>query len=320
MTRRSNARKSADPLENDGEGGVSSMRWRIVAVALLGVLLPLPLMWLFRLAMQGYGVNTSVIQGRFVVPMLLPEQRAALSTYGQDCQNDADCGPHLRCNEDEVGHLYCIDSECNTDSDCPEEYVCRLERSLSGNAWMRRCSRIGVRKEGEICEGFPSIREEGCEKGLICTGFCGRPCRLGEPSSCPEGFNCKADEDGPACIPSCEGRACPEGQRCITGLLGGIGSICMKVYGQDCELTPCPQGLSCTRIPSVRSPGRIAMECLRDCGGTEDPPCPEGTACFLFQCRQACDPQGPPVCVPGFACGRDHSSQPWVCLPTSRSE
>jgi hypothetical protein len=296
------------------------MKWRALLPVLLGLLIASPLMWLLHSMTSGYDVPLPVPHGRSVVPMLSPEERLRLRTYDQECQTDGDCEPPLRCTYDRMGRGYCSDSECRTERDCGRDYVCRAQGVINGKDLRRACSRVGERKEGEICESFPDIREEGCERGLLCPGFCGRPCRLDETASCPEGFTCKEGLNGPSCVPTCEGRSCPDGQRCITGLLGGIGSVCMKVYGQDCDLTPCPQGLHCTRIPSTTNPGNIWMECLRGCGGKEDSPCPEGSACFLFQCRRACDPHGPPSCAPGFACGQQNPSQPWVCRPSSRSE
>jgi hypothetical protein len=293
------------------------MERRSFLPALLGFLLPLPLMGLLYLALSGDEVPLPVPQGRFLVPMLTAAERQSLRTYGQECQTDADCEPRLRCTYDREGRRSCVDSACGTNRDCPRDHVCRTQRAPNGKDLMRACARVGVRKEGELCDNFPVIPEEGCERHLLCSGFCGRPCRLNEPSSCPEGFNCRQDDDGPVCVPSCEGRSCPEGQRCITGLAGGIGSICMKVYGQDCELNPCPQGLRCIQTPSPSAPGKIWMECARSCGDT---PCPDGTVCSFYQCRTACDLQGPPVCGPGFACRRHDPGQPWACMPSSRSE
>jgi hypothetical protein len=102
-------------------------------------------------------------------------------------------------------------------------------------------------------------------------------------------------------------------------LMGEGGSVCMKIHGQDCQQTPCTQGLKCIRNTYPSIPGHLWMECLRHCGGKQ-PPCPEGTACFLFQCRQSCDPENPSACGPDFYCGRNHPNQPWVCLPGSRQK
>jgi hypothetical protein len=103
-------------------------------------------------------------------------------------------------------------------------------------------------------------------------------------------------------------------------LMAEGGSVCMKIHGQDCERTPCAEGLYCTRNAYPDASGEIWMECLRGCGGESDPPCPEGSVCFLFQCRKACDPEERSVCGEGFKCGRNHPSMPWACVPGSTSK
>ena len=210
---------------------------------------------------------------------------------------------------------YCTDSTCLTTDDCAEDFACRTLRSSSGKDLLRTCSLEGLRQEGEMCEEHPAKREDGCQKGLICHGFCGRPCRLDKTTSCADGYVCKDGDNGASCQPSCEGRACPPGQRCVTTLLGGIGSVCMKVHGQDCEINPCSQGLSCSRTTFTTEPGKLWMECLKMCSKG----CAEDEACSLFQCRPACDPDGPSVCEPGFACLRNYPGQPWACMPDSRA-
>jgi hypothetical protein len=293
------------------------MKWRAILSILLGILLPLPLVWLLSATMSGHGTHPTLPQGLRLVPMLTAEERQRLRTYDQACRTDAECESPLHCLGDRrTGRKHCTDSECLAESQCPPAHVCRARFTENSQEVVLGCSRVGVRKEGELCEEFPSIPEDGCEKGLLCQGFCGRPCRLDEPSSCPDGFVCKEGSDGPSCLPTCEGRACPAGQRCVTSLMGGIGSVCMTVHGQDCELTPCGKGLDCSIEVYPTAPGEVWMQCLGLCGDTE-PRCPQGRVCSLYQCHQACEPDGPSVCEPGFACRRHPSSQT-VCRPDSR--
>lgn len=296
------------------------MKWRTVLPVLVMILMPLPLIWMLSIAMSdpGSGARMSLPPGKTFVPMLSLEERQRLTTYEHDCRTDADCDPQLRCVYDmQTSRHHCTDSLCTEDEHCPEGFACVPWSAENDKDLIRVCSLVGVRKEGELCRPVPERTKDGCERGLFCQGFCSRPCRMDEPASCPEGYYCRADKEGSYCMPTCEGRSCPSGQRCVE-LMGGQGSVCMKIHGQDCQQDPCEQGLHCTLNTSPSTSGHIWMQCLQDCG-RDKPSCAEGTACFLFQCRKSCDPENSTACGPDFHCGRKHPSQPWVCLPGSAS-
>jgi hypothetical protein len=294
------------------------MNWRTALPALPGLLIPLPLVWLVYIAMSGSGSRLHSPQGKSFVPMLTHEERLGLRTYEHDCRTDADCDPQLRCVYDvRTARGRCTDSTCMEDAHCPVGFACNPQGTLNEKDLVRACLLLGVRTEGELCELQPQDRKDGCARGLVCQGFCGRPCRLNEPASCPEGYFCYDGIEGASCLPTCEGRSCPTGQRCVQ--LMGKPSTCMTVHGQDCELNPCADGLHCMRNAYPDARGHIWMECLQACGKSK-PPCPEGTACFLFRCRKSCDPKDSSVCGPGFGCGRNHPSMPWACIPSFESE
>ncbi|REG28910.1 hypothetical protein ATI61_108453 [Archangium gephyra] len=296
------------------------MKWRKAVSTLLVLLMPLPLVWLISIAMSGHGSSERMTlpPGRTLVPMLSLEERLRLPTYAHDCRTDADCDHPLRCAYDvPTSRYHCTDSLCTGDEHCPQGFACIPWSAENDKDMIGICSLTGVRTEGELCQSLPESPKDGCAKGLFCHGFCGRPCRVDESASCPEGYYCHSDKEGSYCMPTCEDRPCPAGQRCI-GLMAGQGSVCMTIHGQDCEQTPCPQGQHCTLNANPRTPGHIWMECLQGCG-TSRPPCPEETACFLFQCRKSCDPENTSACGPGFRCGRNHPSQPWVCVPDPTS-
>jgi len=295
-----------------------NMKWRMSLQVLLVLLLLLPLLWLSSIAMFGPGARVTLPQDKPLVPMLSREERLRLTTYEHDCGTDADCETQLRCVYDvRTARQHCTDSSCTEDGHCPDGFACIPFGTVNGKELVRVCSMLGVRKEGEICESLPSDRQEGCAKGLVCQGFCGRPCREEEPASCPEGYFCHVGGAGSSCLPTCEGRSCPADQRCVQ-LMGGHTSVCMTIHGQDCERTPCSRGMHCTLNTYPTTPGQVWMECLRNCG-EDEPPCPEGSVCFLYQCRKSCDPQDSSVCGPGFSCGRNHPSMPWACVPGTRS-
>lgn len=293
------------------------MSWRRVLSVVLALFVPVPLVWLVFIAMSGSSTHVPLPRGKTLVPMLSHEERLRLSTYERDCSTDADCDPQLRCVYDVPTTRYrCTDSKCSEDEHCPEGSACIPRAAANDKDVIRVCALLGVRKEGELCERTPFRRKDGCERGLVCYGLCGRPCQVDEPDSCPEGYFCQEGSEASSCLPTCEGRSCPEGQRCVQ--LMEKASVCMTIHGQDCERTPCARELHCTHTTYPSTPGEIWMECLRDCGESK-PPCPEGTVCYLFQCRKSCDPQDSSVCDPTFRCGRSHPSMPWACLPGNKS-
>jgi hypothetical protein len=101
------------------------MNWRKLPPALLGLLIPLPLVWLVYIAMSGLGSQVLLPQGKSSVPMLSQEERLGLRTYEHDCRTDADCDPQLRCVYDvRTARGRCTDSTCTDDEHCPMGSAC----------------------------------------------------------------------------------------------------------------------------------------------------------------------------------------------------
>jgi hypothetical protein len=300
------------------------MRGRTLLAVLLGVLLPLPLAWLLHILMFARGTDESLPRDKTLVPMLSPEERRGLLTYGRHCDTNADCEAPLQCFfNTRLMSRYCSDSKCMTDVQCPEGFVCRTQTTTGNGDALRVCSLTGVRREGEACLVNTDSTDYACEKGLLCQGRCGRPCNMSAPTSCPEGFFCHAgSEDGPSCLPTCEGRGCPEGQQCVVRdkprLQGRQVSRCARVYGHDCRQHPCAQGQKCVLDDNPRVPDAVWMECLSTCGEGA-PPCPEGTVCHQYRCHTSCEPEEPSSCAPGFTCHRKTAREPWRCVPTPRA-
>jgi len=300
------------------------MNWRTLLAAMFGVLLILPLAWLFFAAMFGQGLNVPHTQVKGPVPMLSSEERRSLITYERKCATDADCESPLRCFfSSRSMSRYCSDSRCVTDMQCKEGFACRTQTTLSNGDPIRVCSLVGKRQEGEVCLPHASTLDYACGQGLLCNSLCGRPCKLEDPSSCPEGFFCHdGSDDGPTCLPTCEGRTCAEGQRCVSldrpRIDGRHASICATVYGQDCTQNPCSQGQHCSLYTYPQPADAVWMECLAYCG-KDSPPCPEGTVCHMYECLKSCAPEDPASCEPGFVCHRKAAKEPWRCVPAPRA-
>jgi hypothetical protein len=290
------------------------VNWRALLAILGGLLLPVPLVLLLADGLlPRQPVHT--VGGRPVSPVLTHEQRLRLQTYRRECLHKEDCEPPLGCLLDaRAGWFYCTDSQCATDAQCAEGFTCQPLPTNEGSPLVRACIPSGVRREGENCVTIPSGPEEACEPGLLCgQGWCGRPCQREEPTRCPEGFFCGDTLPGPACLPTCEGRPCPEGLRCVRDDRKGA-SACVVVRGQDCQQSPCPEGRKCMAVFGASKVGQVWMECYPQCN-KDLPPCPEGFLCEGRMCRKACDPNGPDVCEPGFKCLRRFERQPWMCQP-----
>jgi hypothetical protein len=288
------------------------MRWRTLLAPLLGFLLLLPLAWALHTVMLG-GLRPTPEAA--LVPMLSPGERQSLMTYERPCSGRKDCEPSLACffNTRSMWR-YCTDSRCMTDQHCTEDMVCRTVETVRGGPRLRQCTLVGVRREGEPCADMMTSREAACERGLLCQAdHCGRPCRVEEPGSCPGGFFCRDGFDGPSCLPTCEGRVCPEGQDCVR-LDEGV-SVCARVHGQNCQRTPCPEGQKCSISNTFSHPYEAWGTCILYCDEASASPCPEGFVCDVGACRKSCDPAVPDACGPHYKCHRYSEKFPWTCDP-----
>lgn len=287
------------------------MRWRTGLLILLGMMLPLPLVWMALMPLWGMRAAETNTQ---LIPMLSPEQRRSLLTYERSCEKPGDCQAPLTCfMETRSGIYFCTDSRCMKDQDCSKGFACRAFRSAENDSIVNRCSPLGVQREGEPCDLYPDTQQRGCAPGLFCEkGWCGRPCVLTDPASCPEHFFCGQGVNGPTCLPTCRGRSCPEGEQCVA--FGERTSICAKLHGQDCEQTHCSSGQVCSTEGISDHADAVWRTCRTLCDKTRST-CSEGSVCHIFRCRQSCEPEGPDVCGPDRHCARRWPEDPWTCLP-----
>jgi hypothetical protein len=288
------------------------MRWRKPLAVLVGLLLVLPLAWVLHITLFGGFQPTADVK---VAPMLSAEERRSLMTYERPCGGGQHCEPPLGCFfNTRARWTYCTDSRCMTDQQCSEDMACRTLETVGRGPAIRHCTLVGDQKEGDTCFEMPSSRDEACERELLCQeGRCGRPCRLEEPTRCPEGFFCHEGLNGPSCLPTCAGRSCPEGQECVR-LEKGM-SVCAEVHGQNCRRTPCPGEQECFVWNPIDHPSEVWMTCLLDCDEKNPSSCPEGFVCEMSYCRKACDPAVPGACGPHYKCYRYSERYAWTCDP-----
>lgn len=289
------------------------MTWRALTTVLLGLLLTVPLVALFVSSSWPKPLASPELEQRNVAPMLSQEQRRQLSTWRQPCRRSDDCDSPLVCFADvNMRGLYCTDSDCVTDAQCRDDFVCGLVSTLNGEV-LKRCLLVGDRREGESCVRFSKKYAEACARGLLCDGWCGRPCEPEVPGSCPEGFFCPREggPEGPSCLPSCEARGCPPGQACIR--FGQGASVCSVVRGTNCQQLPCPEAQVCQTHTLPRRAGVVWMRCELPCSN-DGLSCPEGSVCRFQRCVRACGPDSPGTCGPGEKCARSRDGARQVCV------
>ncbi|KFA93023.1 hypothetical protein [Archangium violaceum] len=238
------------------------MKWRAAAALVGTLLLPVPLVAVFASHWRASVPQPVPHLAKAVVPMLSLDQRRERPTWRKSCHRSTDCDPPLACLFDtNVAGLYCTDSECTTDSQCREGFVCRTVETLGGEL-LKRCALEGNRREGEGCSPQSKKYASACAPGLLCNEWCGRSCQPDEPESCPEGFFCPREggPEGPSCLPTCEARGCPPDQACIRFDQGV--SVCSVVHGTNCQQSPCPETQRCEVIARPAKPGAVRMRCV----------------------------------------------------------
>jgi len=220
--------------------------------------------------------------------------------YKRACRHAEDCPAPLSCLLDwrYFGEI-CMASECESELQCREGEVCQPVDARG--APVRLCVPKGVVAEGARCATFPLKTTEACQPGLFCNfGYCGRPCRPGEPADCPRGTFCREYLGETSCAPTCLETGCPSGVECVSPLDSEEKlSLCVKVIGDGCLKSPCPQGEKCNKelAPSLQT---LAASCIARC--SETAPCARGYTCFEGSCRRPCRIDGPEVCGPDYVC------------------
>lgn len=285
------------------------MKWRTLMAVTAGLLLLLPLAVAMGIALSGQR-GSRAADSPESIPILAEDERRRLLTYGRLCHTPEDCDPPLGCVSTVTGgRSSCFDSNCMTDLQCREGFTCKTVQPKGSSPLLRRCVLEGTAREGEPCIERSNARADVCAQGLVCNGFCGRPCQPGQPSNCPAGFLCGEGQNGPSCRPNCEGRTCPEGRQCVR--YDSSLSVCAKIRGENCQERACPDGQRCTKMTSSADREAIWMECIVPCD--ESTPCPTGSVCDSGACRRRCRPDAPDTCGPGLKCAEYPIEKLWLC-------
>lgn len=287
------------------------MKWRTLLAVLLGLLLPAPLLWASSwLLLGGLSASESREADGRVVPVLAPDETRRLLTFGRACEGNDDCEAPLVCLRQLMWKRVCVASTCATDADCSQGFSCH---SIAvGERVVRLCGAPGQAVEGAFCTELPRSRNIACAPDLVCTHMtCRRPCQPQAPRSCPEGYFCSAaGVKGPVCLPTCEVRACPEGQRCVR--LEHGSSVCSRVHGPDCQLNPCPEQQVCD-LSFGESRGDVWMRCSLSCD-KRGPPCPKGFSCLGERCVRRCTADEPGACGPREKCVGASEDSLGICI------
>ncbi|ATB43495.1 hypothetical protein CYFUS_008975 [Cystobacter fuscus] len=277
------------------------MNGRVWGAVAVGVLLALPLVGLLWTSVSPQRAGTWRR-----LPMISPDERLARPSFLEACASSAECDPPLACFSDRrYDRQTCNGSDCLIDADCALGSVCRWNPVGDGTKTaIASCTFVGVREEGESCLRLPRRDEGACERGLVCADWCARRCGLWPFNSCPEGYFCAEDDpNGPVCLPTCEGRVCPEGEQCVREATPGV-SVCARVHGPNCQREPCAEGLTCKVDTSPVRPGEAWMECVTPCTGEGSfaSPCPGFSACLFGTCHDICSLGEEDPCAPDYIC------------------
>lgn len=287
------------------------MKWRLLLAPLIALLLILPLAWVLRWIPGVSRPPNATGADHRLVPRYSPEEHGHLRTLYGHCSGDEDCEAPLICLK---GLLlirpFCTASECVTDLDCSQGFSCR---SLPmGQRVVRLCAVDGQVDEGGRCQRIPVRPGSGCKPGLVCAaGLCVRPCLPQALPSCPPGFFCGSEDvEGPVCLPTCEGRSCPQDQHCVRLQQGA--SICARVHGTECQQAPCPAPRKCEVFAPAKREGEVWMRCTSPCT-QQAPPCAEGWTCVAGVCRRVCEREDAGTCGPAEMCKALEPDGPGLC-------
>jgi len=235
-----------------------------------------------------------------------------------ECRTDSDCPAQHGCAINrQTRRFECLASECEADAHCFPGTLCRAVNDGASGTRVRRCVPEGLRGEGERCLTLSVGPEDTCREGLLCVQqLCGRPCDKEVSESCPSGQRCVDSLNGPACYPDCRAAGCAKGETCAR--VRDETYQCLEAVTGTCNETPCAEGERCN-LRMAR--GRAAFWCAPRCNPLQADACPGGQVCGRggptdSTCFQRCDPAAAEACGPGWRCTSVSEDMTlWGCVP-----
>ncbi len=235
-----------------------------------------------------------------------------------DCRTDSDCPAEQGCVVNRRTRRFeCLASECEVDAHCFPGTLCRAVNDGASGEQVRRCVPEGLREEGERCLTLPVGPEDTCREGLLCVQqLCGRPCQKEVSGSCPSGQRCVDSLNGSACYPDCRTAGCAQGETCER--LREDTYQCLEAVTGTCNETPCAEGERCNLRMAQ---GRAAFWCAPRCNPLHADTCPGGQVCGRggptdSTCFQRCEPMAADTCGPGWRCTSVSEDMTlWGCVP-----
>lgn len=230
----------------------------------------------------------------------------------EPCPEGEECPP-CECPEEEEGQGYCFEvedwfddiiaGECETDDDCPVQFICE-EIDLPCDAYPTcpPCACPGCDPDDEDCTEEPDCDCPPCEEPEPCEEETAKMCVF-DPidceadADCEDGFECVELEEcwgsGGGCMcTDCVCADCPDGEEC---------EPCDCPEEPECECDDEEWEEECVVYAAICLPAEVPCEgddecaegfvCVADeggggcaCPGCDCPPCPEGEECEPCDC------------------------------------
>ena len=178
-----------------------SVKWRTLVAVAASLLLLLPLAFVVGLVLSGQrGSHTP--DAPEVSPVLAPDERRKLLSYGRLCQTPNDCDPPLGCLSPITGgRSICLDSNCMTDLQCQESFTCKTVQPLGGSPLLRRCVLEGSYRRESFASNTRTRRRMSARQDSSATATAAGPASRSSPRIVQRDSSVGRDKMAPPVIP-----------------------------------------------------------------------------------------------------------------------